>query len=925
MPKVIDYSPPWLSRPSPGATFFLSSRSDHSVQANHFAKGKGARDTREQPYLGPRRTLVRRGTEVFAVIDNQIRWSNLSTLKDEWQAEVRQKRRETGRGRERERERSSSQGDGSSSGHAPDKDTGFYRVLTVPVYGQITQLVPSPNGNFLAIITPHTVHIAVLPDSSHLSGPDYSPLRLKTFQLGPTTHVIPESPVVAALWHPLGICDNQGGCLITVTQDAAVRVWEIDRNNHWSFDRPTIAVDLKKLADGTSMDEDFAPSGFGQNKGFSADLFDMEVASACFGGHGYEDEDAWAPMTLWVAMRPGDVYALCPLLPSKWQVPSITIPALTTSIVHKLASVQGDPSEFDDEQMAIQQQYDWLSEIDSQEPLPLPEDIEPSSMVEVRARPANPSAIPRLQGPFQFELGEEVDELDLTDILVIAAKADVEDLMSGEDGYPLEESSQQGVSATVICLATTTGRVHVCLELDGVEGQWLPNTNKRAFTTPVSYPSELLLLESLETVREKYQTPNSWPLFTEDVHSRYNFFLTSANSVTFLSLSSWAERLETELQSPDPAGSGFRIKVLCDGSIALREHIVQISDQESVATNASPPEHLPSCLVLHDYDLGYLLLTNSTSRVHAVVLDSPSCDPFSLTSELFSSETDGAHQPSLVAPRRSAYQPASAFYSLPPLASLIEDVVPHGHRHTLKETVRLSPSTLDLITAAHRILSAHTSSLERAASDLFRRCERLQGEMQDQLSQLAEIAERINSISDGIGRDQRGKTPNWDEKQPVNSRMAAAESRQKELVDRYNNIRNKMAKVGGRPMSDREKGWLSEVDRLSVFLGEAQEEGDMEKDKRNIETGELARRMQTAQSLAKSLLREVSRISKESSTMSHITSTPGTPGSHQPMVPQRLQRAKIADAMNMVERESAVIEAITSRLERLTTIVNGTS
>ncbi|QSS51793.1 nuclear pore complex protein An-Nup82 [Histoplasma capsulatum var. duboisii H88] len=918
MPKVIDYSPPWLSRPSPGATFFLGSRSAHSSPANRIAKGKkDAGDTREQPYVGPRRALARRGTEVFVVVENQIRWSNLSTLKDEWQTEVRQKREEAERGRETERSRTHE--DEHSLEHSANKQASFYRVLTVPVYGQITQLVPSPNGNFLAIITPHTIHVAILPDSSHLSGPDYSPLRLKAFQLGPTTHVIPEAPVVTALWHPLGICDNQSGCLVTVTRDAAVRVWEIDRNSHWSFDRPTVAVDLKKLADGMSMDEDFAPSGFGQNKGFSADFFDMEVSSVCFGGHGYEDEDAWAPMTLWIAMRPGDVYALCPLLPSKWQVPSITISTLTTSVIHKFASVQGDLSELDQEKMYIQQQYDWLTEIDSQEPLPLPEESGLSSMVEVRARPANLSAIPKLQGPFQFNLGEEIDELDLTDILVIAAKADVEDLMSGEDGYALEDNLREGVSATVICLATTTGRVHICLELDGVEGQWLPMTSKGGFTAPVSDPSELLLLESLETVREKYQTPNSWPLFTEDAHSRYNFFITSTNNVTFLSLLSWAERLETELQSPDPAGSGFRIKVLCDGSIALREQIVQVTDQESMTTsiNKLPTDHLSSCLVLYDYDLGYLLLTTSTSRVHAVILDSPSSDPLSFTNEL-SFENDATHQPSLIATRRSAYQPSSAFYSTPPLASFIEDVVPHGHRHTLREPIRLSPSTLDLITAAHRILSAHTSSLERAASDLFRRCERLQGEMQDQLSQLAEIAERINNISNGIGQDRGEGTLNGggNEARPLNARMVAAESRQRQLVDRYNNIRNKIAKAGGRPMSEKEKGWVSEVDRLSVFLAQAEGKEDTK------HAGELGRRMQTAQSLVKSLLAEASRISEETATTANVPSTPGTPGSHQPKIPQRLQRARIADAMNMVERESAVIDAITSRLERLTTSIS---
>jgi nucleoporin NUP82 len=35
------------------------------------------------------------------------------------------------------------------------------------------------------------------------------------------------------------------------------------------------------------------------------------------------------------------------------------------------------------------------------------------------------------------------------------------------------------------------------------------------------------------------------------------------------------------------------------------------------------------------------------------------------------------------------------------------------------------------------------------------------------------------------------------------------------------------------------------------------------------------------------------------------------------LVPSKLQKAKIAEAMTMVERESAVIEAVMARLERL--------
>lgn len=86
MPKVISYTPPWLSRPSPGASLFSSSapKDPGSLRS---PKGAG--------YLGPSRTLARRGNEVFTVVDNQIRWSSLTRLKDEWQQRARSKNQQT--------------------------------------------------------------------------------------------------------------------------------------------------------------------------------------------------------------------------------------------------------------------------------------------------------------------------------------------------------------------------------------------------------------------------------------------------------------------------------------------------------------------------------------------------------------------------------------------------------------------------------------------------------------------------------------------------------------------------------------------------------------------------------------------------------------------------------------------------------------
>lgn len=685
----------------------------------------------------------------------------------------------------------------------------------------------------MTIITANTVHITVLPDPLHLAGPDFSPLRLKTYQLGPTTHVLPESPVISALWHPLGVFNEFGGCLVTVTADAAVRVWELDRNNHWSFDRPTLAIDLKKLIDGTSLDEDFAPSGFGKNKGFSADEFDMEVVSACFGGGGYEEEDGWASMALWVAMKSGMLYALCPLLPSKWQARSTTIASLTTSIIPKMNAAVNDSSITEDEKRACQQQYDWLREIDNQEPLSKSNGFEIQEDIEIRGRPANPSAIPRLQGPFQFDMGDEADDLDLTDILVIPAKSDIEELLDEDDAQlMMEDDAGNGLSATVICLVTANSRVHICLDFDGVQGQWLPKTHKGAFTTPASNPSDLILLESLETVREDKQREYSWPTLTQDIHSRYDFFITSANNVTFISLSSWAQRLQAEIQSLDTSGSSFRLKVLCDGSLSQREQILQIQNEEPSAKNT--PEHLASCLVLYDYDLGYLLLTCTAFRPYAVALEPPSHLELSM-----SRRTDSPPpQPLLIAPHRTPYQPPSILYSSSPLDKFTENNVPHRHKNAAKEEIRLSPATLDIVAAAHRILSAHTHALEKAASDLFRRCERLQDEMRDQLNQLSGAAQRIKGVESELsvsGQHNGAAKPLG----TLDARMRGAMSRQSRLLERYENVRNTLLKSGGRPLSEKEKQWIGEVEQFSNLLD----------DSKKSEAAQISRRLQTVSPL----------------------------------------------------------------------------
>ncbi|KAI7048118.1 hypothetical protein KC352_g45980, partial [Hortaea werneckii] len=201
------------------------------------------------------------------------------------------------------------------------------------------------------------------------------------------------------------------------------------------------------------------------------DNVEMDVHAACFGGSGTDDESGWAAMTLWIAMGEGDVYALCPFLPSKWRATSTLLPSLSTSVVAKTRAISRDLEATADEKRVADQQTRWLADLDEQEPISLPGANE-FDLIDIYNRPARPGALPKLQGPFY--VGTDNDIGEITDIHVIGAKINDESLYD-EDEVVDEEP---GLSVGIVCVATSTSKVHVCLDLDGVEAEWLPT--KRA-------------------------------------------------------------------------------------------------------------------------------------------------------------------------------------------------------------------------------------------------------------------------------------------------------------------------------------------------------------------------------------------------------------------------------------------------------------
>lgn len=784
------------------------------------------------------------------------------------------------------------------------------QLLKPPTPRPITHLSVSPSGTYLAILTSHTAYIGLVPSSSHLQTPSTSPLRLKSFQLGPTAHVLENSPLVSALWHPLAPPGED--CLVTITHDACVRLWELDAMNRSSFSEPALAVDMKKLANATSAHTDLSASKYGANRGFSPDEVEMQVAGASFGGSGQEGEDGWAGMTLWVAMTEGDVYALCPFLPSRWRAEPGVLGSLSTTIM-----VEG-------EGRGIELRRKWLKEVDSQDAILLPSATNEFETVEVYTRPTGLSSVPKLQGP--FTLSPEPDFGEITDIHVIPPKLNT-DALYGEDED--EESEDDGLSVGIVCLATSTNEVHICLSLSNIEAEWLPTKRSRSTYAldDDADSKELLLFETIDLVPEGSESEdNGMPVFTPDPASRYSLFVTHPSGVSSLDFSTWAAALEDELASPSDSGAGFRLDVVLDSTETKINTLIDFppstsasEDPESTPSTAiaisDPSDNTVTLLALSLSTEPYAsILEMSTTPAHAFLPDEPA--PLALP----------APEP------RSAYRPPQSL-SQPPkssLDSLLSSRPNSAGPNFSRGQIRFSPATLQLLTDAHRVLAAETHKLAVSVAELFRTGERMRAELKAEVEKAAELNARVDAVvgddqateeGDSVAEEDREEDVTGTTQERIEHRVETVREKNQDLTLRYERLRRKIAHLGGRELSEKEKLFALEVAKLerNVQPAAAVDSADVSGGE-GEQSATLAARFEALRTLHASVHAQIEEATKEpaptsehdngdSSTADGKTSTAG--------VGSEYRRRQLERVWEMLEREGALVEGVGERLRRL--------
>lgn len=704
---------------------------------------------------------------------------------------------------------------------------------------------------------------------------------------------------MSALWHPLGV---NGSSIVTVTSDAIVRIWELSTQDRWSFDSPTTSIDLKKLADGATLDQDFTASTSTTNKGFSPDSFEMEVAAASFAT---KSTGGWNPMTLWVAMTEGDVYALCPLLPQKWAPPPTLIPSLSVSIVTTVAGIEDDPSVDENEKLLAQQQLQWMGELDAQEPQIVDGVVFGEPPVEVYTRPSRPGATPRLQGPFELlsdpETGDDLDT-SITDMMVIGKKTETDDLMMGEDeDLDVDSGDQEGLSLPVICLLSTSGQVRVYLDMEGIQAQWLPPKSKSKLAKlygEIKTPS-LLAFQAIDTMSPVEVNEDSWPVFSADAMSRYSFFVTHHAGITFVSLTSWIFRLEGELQGEFEAGTDFRIGLLVN-SQSTRDRVYA----QPTADVAVP---LAACVALRDPDVGYFLLSCTPYEPIAITFDSPEMDSVIPTREEASPVRDreASMAPLDFYEPRPVYNPPHVFDEGSALPTLLERLRTSRHKTAVNQEVRLSPLTLQIFTDSHKVLSDETYRLGVAAAEIFRRCEMLQSELKQQVQKANEVKGKIDTIN-GVHRDDESDNTMYDR------RIYDARKRQERIAKRVEDLRKIVGKATTRDLSNKERAFVEEVRTLGASVS-GPPEGEQLSDDARQQSNEMWKRLENVKRLQAELVADVEALKKAGS----VGDKDAPPTSQDLRIPQDIRRSKLQQVQGLLSRETALVEAVTSRLERL--------
>ncbi|OBZ76188.1 Nucleoporin nup82 [Grifola frondosa] len=657
-----------------------------------------------------------------------------------------------------------------------------YKTLHTPnIEFEIHQIALNPNCKLLAVAGAFQVAVIVLPRTGFARIVPET-IDCKSIQVGQYNHSAGTSvPIAKVDWHPWG---EGGSTLMVMTVDGKLREYDISVN-----------------AEEPQQVLSFVPE---KRKGsyFAEDSSEREVASFAL-GKGRAD---WGPLTVYVVMKSGDVYAICPYMPKNASIPSSYVHALECFVAAKqeyLLTSEEDSSSSSNHSIFYDYQHKYVTALLKQLPAGT---VFPSASRSVSMHP--PTTIknhPSRQGPFLLQPSPRTldgsEGGDATDIVYLTFGSDAEEEAEGE-------TERLGV----VLVAFQDGKVDVYLDVEKVEAKW---ENKQGPTEelPMLAVYETIDLGTVSALSKvtvpEYDPPlldllqgNHPVLLPDPIHDE-TVYVYHAFGVHALQLGSLLKSLAVALRDDtDNDGDSLDVALQSMGNTEVQSILTTFS----IERKSSNP--VVGVAVPNDVYLTYsIFILTSAMRITVFPLklqpDSPLSGPSELPVERKSVSRSSNAAPESGPPAYVSLLSAEPFVVPPVLSRALG--LPSNPRLSLPPTSKgefmLTPDTLRYLGTTverftdqiHEVQLAHRAAESRAdlQQQEFKR-------QRDKCWEMIDIIERLNG-------------PRCLE---TKARLTSVQEGQKALMVRLDRILQALMAKASPELSEHETKWFDELRRI---------------------------------------------------------------------------------------------------------------
>ncbi|KOS15115.1 nuclear pore complex protein [Malassezia pachydermatis] len=668
--------------------------------------------------------LAMRGADMLAVVQNQVRMTNVAQAKRQFEEE---------------------------SEIAPS-----YKILSSSLLDfPIQALAVNPTGKLLAVVGAYTMVLIILPRRGYMKQVG-THILVKAVRIGSYYHGLHGCPRIAqCAWHPLGM---NGTSLMVLTDDGLLREYDVAQDVEEPAQTVSVlsqATTPRSKAAWSADDDDeqcavamaFGPQGLGLALPYD------EPAD-----HTDEDRDAswpsWLLFTVFVLTRSGDIVALCPYMPRHAMLPRRALLALAAS----------EAREQEGRTLAVR----YLSDLVQQATTAVNHDEDAAQDDASTTMPAwlpvtAPASVPHRiapQGPFLQRPSplEGDDELgpSACDLWLTCVRAD-----QGQTSLP------------VLCLAERDGRMHNMVLATTMRPQWVSSiaeSGTSSTPTPTLAVYECLDL-GLPVPRSTLLTTNYLRLVPDPLYPD-TVFVSHGYGAHVVSIQPWASALADAMQTQDKAQTHAAVQAHTRSDVSA---LVRLE-----ADDRAP---MAGMCVLNDVYVSYTLFV-CTSDAQLAALE------LRLRSTMAWPEDEQAREIN-----------ARGYQSVLTEPFVTPTALTHAGKAVAATSAPLTvtPATLRALGQAAEALRQQTRDVAQAGQAVQTRVAQQLAEMQRQVTQLADLAQRAAAL--------RTET--------VAARLDRMEAAQQASVRRLDTLLQHLMDEHTPQLSVYEKRWFDELQRMS--------------------------------------------------------------------------------------------------------------